>query len=165
MDKVVKILLIEEDKPHQIQIKHVLDKKGILYRMRIDVNGKDALNFLENDSHTEFHGNPDIILLDIDPRRTNGMEFLSELRKEIKWSRIKVFVLSSSDEERERMSQVGVAGYYEASQVEQPFPRYYFFPDRFDEHLRIPPTLRVPPGIVYPNDRLPLPEPACTGKL
>jgi CheY-like chemotaxis protein len=111
MDKVVKILLIEEDKPHQIQIKHVLDKKGILYRMRIDVNGKDALNFLENDSHTEFHGNPDIILLDIDPRRTNGMEFLSELRKEIKWSRIKVFVLSNSDEERERMSQVGVAGY------------------------------------------------------
>jgi CheY-like chemotaxis protein len=111
MEKVVKILLIEDDKIDQVQVKHVLDQKGILYRMRIDVNGQDALNFLENDSHTEFHGDPDIILLDIDPRRTKGMEFLSEFRKEGKWSRIKVFVLSDSDEERVRMSEIGVAGY------------------------------------------------------
>jgi DNA-binding response OmpR family regulator len=111
MQKVVKILLIEDDKIDQVQVKHVLDKKGILYRMRIDVNSKDALNFLENDNHTEFDGHPDIILLDIDLRRTNGVEFLSEFRKKGKWNGIKLFVLSNSDEERVRMYEIGVAGY------------------------------------------------------
>ena len=111
MEKVVKILLIEDDKIDQAQVKHVLDQKGILYRMRIDANSQDALNFLENDNHTEFHGDPDIILLDIGLRRANGMEFLSELKKEGKWGRIKVFVLSDTDEERGRMSEIGVAGY------------------------------------------------------
>jgi CheY-like chemotaxis protein len=111
MEKVVKILLIEDDKIDQVQVKHVLDQKGILYRMRIDVSGQGALTFLENDNHTEFPGDPDIILLDIDLRHTNGMEFLSEFRKKLKWSGIKVFVLSDSDEKRERMCEIGVAGY------------------------------------------------------
>ena len=107
----MKILLIEDDKIDQAQVKQVLDQKGILYRMRIDVNSQDALNFLENDNHTEFHGDPHIILLNIDTRRTNVVEFLSEFRREGKWNSIKVFVLSNSDEEREQMTQIGVAGY------------------------------------------------------
>jgi CheY-like chemotaxis protein len=111
MEKVVKILLIEDDKIDQIQVKRVLDQKGILYRMRIVVSGEDALHFLNNNNHTEFHGTPDIILLDIDLRRTNGVEFLSEFRKEGRWDGIKVFILSNSDEERGRMSEIGVSGY------------------------------------------------------
>ena len=111
MEKIVKILLIEDDKIDQNQVKRVLDQKGILYRMRVVVDGQDALHFLENDNHTEFHGDPDIILLDINLRQTNGMEFLSEFRKKGKWDGIKVFVLSNSDEERGRMSEIGVSGY------------------------------------------------------
>jgi len=111
MEKVVKILLIEDDKIDQIQVRRVLDQKGIVYRMSIAVNGQDALHFLENGDRTEFHGDPDIILLDIDLRRTNGVEFLSELRKKERWDGIKVFVLSNSDEERGRMSEIGVSGY------------------------------------------------------
>lgn len=111
MEKVVKILLIEDNKIEQIQVKRVLDQKGILYRMKVVVNGQDALHFLEGDNHTEFHGLPDIILLDIDLRKTNVVEFLSELRKEVKWAAIKVFVLSNSDEERQRMIETGVSGY------------------------------------------------------
>lgn len=111
MDKVVKILLIEDDKIDQTQVKRVLDQKGILYRMRIVVSGQDALHFLENDDHTEFEGDPDIILLDIDLRGTNVHEFLSQFRKKGKWDRIKVFVLSDSDEQRGRMNEIGVSGY------------------------------------------------------
>src|SRR5688572_4993634 len=111
MEKVAKILLIEDDKIDQIQVRRVLDQKGIMYRMRIAVNGQDALHFLENGDRTEFHGDPDIILLDIDLRRTNGVEFLSEFRKKGRWDGIKVFVLSDSDEERGRMSEIGVSGY------------------------------------------------------
>jgi CheY-like chemotaxis protein len=111
MEKVVKILLIEDDKIDQVQVKRVLDQKGILYRMRTVVSGQDALHFLENNNHTEFHGDPDIILLDIDLRRTNGVEFLSAFRKEGRWGSIKVFVLSDSDQERQRMNEIGVSGY------------------------------------------------------
>ena len=111
MEKVVKILLIEDDKIDQIQVKRVLDQKGILYRMRTVGNVQDALHFLKADDNRDFHGDPDIILLDIDLRRTNGVEFLSEFRKEGKWDGVKVFVLSNTDEERARMNEIGVSGY------------------------------------------------------
>src|SRR5687767_11253330 len=111
MEKIVKILLIEDDKLDQIQVKRVLDQKGFLYQLKIAVNVEDALHFLENENHIEFGGDPDIILLDIDLPRINGLEFLAELRKKKKWDAIKVFILSNSDREKEKMTEVGVSGY------------------------------------------------------
>ena len=111
MEKIVKILLIEDDKLDQIQVKRVLDQKGILYQLKIAGNAEDAFYFLENENHIEFDGDPDIILLDIDLPRTNGLEFISEFRKKRKWDGIKVFILSNSEQEKEKMTEIGVSGY------------------------------------------------------
>ena len=111
MEKNVKILLIEDDKLDQIQVRRVLDQKGVLYQLRIAPTAEDALQFLENENHIEFDGNPDIILLDIDLPRLTGLEFLTEFRATKKWEGIKVFVLSNSDQERKKMDEIGVSGY------------------------------------------------------
>jgi len=111
MEKIVKILLIEDDKLDQIQVRRVLDQKGILYQLRVAATGEDALQFLETENHIEFDGNPDIILLDIDLPRLNGFEFLTQFRSKKKWDSIKVFVLSNSDQEKEKMNEIGVSGY------------------------------------------------------
>jgi CheY-like chemotaxis protein len=110
-EKIVKILLIEDDKLDQIQVKRVLDQKGILYQLKISLNGEDALQFLENENHIEFCGDPDIILLDVDLPRINGFEFLSEFRKKKKWRLIKVFVLSNGHLDKERIHNFGISGY------------------------------------------------------
>lgn len=111
MEKIVKILLIEDDKLDQIQVRRVLDQKGILYQLRVAATGEDALQFLETENHIEFDGNPDIILLDIDLPRLNGFEFLTQFRSKKKWESIKVFVLSNSDQEQEKVNEIGVSGY------------------------------------------------------
>lgn len=111
MEKIVKILLIEDDKLDQIQVRRVLDQKGVLYQLRIAPTAEDALQFLNNENHIEFDGNPDIILLDIDLPRLTGLEFLTEFRAKKEWEGIKVFVLSNSDQERKKMDEIGVSGY------------------------------------------------------
>jgi CheY-like chemotaxis protein len=111
MEKIVKILLIEDDKLDQIQVRRVLDQKGFLVQLKVAATAEDALQFLENESHFEFEGNPDIILLDIDLPRINGIEFLAEFRTRKEWEAIKVFVLSNFDQEREKMNELGVSGY------------------------------------------------------
>jgi DNA-binding response OmpR family regulator len=111
MEKTVKILLIEDDKLDQIQVRRVLDQRGILYQLRIAGTVDDAWQFLENEKHVEFVGNPDIILLDINLPRINGLEFLSEFRIAKKWESIKVFILSNSEQEKKEVDKIGVSGY------------------------------------------------------
>jgi len=79
--------------------------------LKTATTAEEALRFLENENHIEFNSNPDIILLDIDLPRLNGFEFLTEFRAKKKWEGIKVFVLSNSDQEKEKMNEIGVSGY------------------------------------------------------
>jgi DNA-binding response OmpR family regulator len=111
MAKVLKILLIEDDKLDQAHFKRALDKKGILCKVRIAQNGEDGLSALQSADHKEFHNDPDIIILDVSTPKTNGFEFLERLRKNKKWDRIKVFVLTDSEHEKKKFSKVRVSGF------------------------------------------------------
>ena len=88
----------------------MLDQKGILYQLKIAVNVEEALHFLENENHIEFGGDPDIILLDIDLPRINGLEFLAELRRKRSGTQSKFLFCSNSEREKENMTEVGVSG-------------------------------------------------------
>jgi CheY-like chemotaxis protein len=85
----------------------------ILYKMKIAKNGEEGLALLEQEVHPLFSGKPDIILLDMNMPRMNGIEFLQILRSSDEWRKIKVFVLTTSDEsEDERvMRSLGISGY------------------------------------------------------
>jgi CheY-like chemotaxis protein len=112
MDKVVNILLVEDDNLDIIDVKRTLDKMHILNNMMVARNGEDALRLLsEKESSPETK--PDIALIDINMPKMNGLEFLSAVRKMGEWKDMKCFIITTSDEKVDRMAakELGVSGY------------------------------------------------------
>lgn len=113
MNSVVKILLVEDDMLDQIEVVRTLERKGILTRLKIVKNGEEALRILSEQENDMFPGKPDIILLDLNMPKMNGIEFLNQIKSNPEWRDIKVFVLTTSDEKEDKaaVSQFGVSGF------------------------------------------------------
>jgi len=112
MDKVVNILLVEDDNLDVIDVKRTLDKMHILNNMLVAKNGEDALQIL-NDKQRSANTNFDIVLIDINMPKMNGLEFLSAVRKKDEWRDLKCFIITTSDEKVDRMAakELGISGY------------------------------------------------------
>ncbi len=113
MNKVINILLVEDDSLDAMDLQRTLDRMGIIYRMKIAKNGEEGIQLLEQTDHAIFNGKPDILLLDLNMPRMNGVEFLQFVRGRDEWKSIKVFVLTTSDEleDKSAVRKLGVAGY------------------------------------------------------
>ena len=109
MNKLINILLVEDDQLDAIDIKRSLDKLNILYKLTHTRNGEEAIEFLELNSELL----PDLILLDINMPRINGLELLSTIRQHPVWKDIRCFIITTSDEkvDRDKASSLGVSGY------------------------------------------------------
>ena len=113
MNKVVNILLIEDDILDAMDLQRTLDRMRILYKMKIAKNGEEGLALLNQADDPLFSEKPDLILLDMNMPRMNGIEFLQVLRGREAWKNIKVFVLTTSDqsEDEKVMRSLGISGY------------------------------------------------------
>ena len=113
MNKVANILLIEDDILDAMDLQRTLDRMRILYRMKIAKNGEEGLALLDQADDPLSSEKPDLILLDMNMPRMNGIEFLQILRGREAWKNIKVFVLSTSDESEDEkiMRSLGISGY------------------------------------------------------
>ncbi|MEI6947366.1 response regulator [Paraflavisolibacter sp. H34] len=111
--KVIHILLLEDDSLDIIDIQRTLDKMNILYRLTIAKNGVEALAILERTSNTYGERLPDVVLIDVNMPKMNGLEFLSVLRNNEEWKHLKCFIITTSDEAVDRTAarQLGVSGY------------------------------------------------------
>ena len=108
---MVNILLIEDDYLDQLEVQRTLEKKSILFNLSIASNGEAGLAMLkEANSSNEL---PDIILLDLNMPKMNGMEFLAGIRKEVQFRNIKIFVLTTSDDVVDKMAvrPFGISGF------------------------------------------------------
>ena len=112
MNKVVNILLVEDDHLDIIDMKRTLDKMHILNNMMVAKNGEDALQIL-NDKARSTESSPDIALIDINMPKMNGLEFLSAVRKMEEWKDLKCFIITTSDEKVDRTAakELGISGY------------------------------------------------------
>lgn len=114
MDKVnvINILLVEDDTLDVMDARRTLDRMDILYKMQVARNGEEALALLK-EIKTNGSDRPDIILLDLNMPKMNGIEMLTQLRKIEDWKDIKVFIITTSEEkeDRERARTLGVSGY------------------------------------------------------
>lgn len=111
IEKVIHVLLIEDDPLDQIQVRRALDKKGLLYKMDLAGNGEEAIDLLRARSTAKKASLPDIILLDISMPKMNGVEFLREFRKNDAWSDVKIFVLTNRENEKSLHEESGISGY------------------------------------------------------
>jgi CheY-like chemotaxis protein len=110
MDKVINILLVEDDKLDVIDMQRTLTKMNILHKASITRNGEEAIEYLNT---VDYADRPDVVLLDINMPKMNGIEFLSNIRRRDEWKDLKVFIVTTSDEriDREATKKLGVSGY------------------------------------------------------
>jgi CheY-like chemotaxis protein len=108
------ILLVEDDELDVIGVRRSLKKLDIPYELYTAFNGSEALQLLRDDPEKPAMGAlPDIILLDLNMPRMNGLEFLKALRADERLKDIRVYVMTTSNEESDRSAtdRLGVSGY------------------------------------------------------
>lgn len=108
------ILLVEDDEVDVMNVQRAFKKNNINNPLYIATNGLEALVMLRG------NGNPPtipsaqrIILLDLNMPKMNGIEFLRELRADPVLKLIPVIVLTTSNEDRDKVEayNLNVAGY------------------------------------------------------
>mgnify|MGYP001950451871 CR=1 FL=1 len=109
MEKVVTILLVEDDEVDVMNVKRAFKKGNVSNPLFVANNGIEALEMLES----KTMGNPKIILLDLNMPKMGGIEFLEVLRKKEEFKNISVFVMTTSNEESDKIDayNLNVAGY------------------------------------------------------
>lgn len=113
MFKVINIMLIEDDNLDRIEVMRTLERKNIVHHLKIAKNGEEAMQILQEGGNDVFMGKPDIILLDLNMPKMNGFEFLRKVRENDEWKDIKIFVLTTSDdqEDKARVADMGISGF------------------------------------------------------
>jgi CheY-like chemotaxis protein len=104
------ILLIEDDELDTISVERSLKKLEIKYTLHTAYNGLEALKLLRDTDNPLV---PDVILLDINMPRMNGIEFLKILRADEHLKNLKVFIMTTSSENNDRVTaeDLGISGY------------------------------------------------------
>ena len=112
------ILLVEDDELDVMNVQRAFRKNSISNPLYVAGNGVEALEMLRGTGPgtPERPRLPDtrrIILLDLNMPRMGGIEFLRELRADPVLAPTTVIVLTTSDEERDKVEayQLNVAGY------------------------------------------------------
>lgn len=107
------ILLVEDDDVDAMNVRRAFKKINVLNPLHHVRNGREALDVLRGTHGEKLTPPPKIILLDINMPCMNGIDFLKELRADPELKSISVFVLTTSDEERDKVAayDFNVAGY------------------------------------------------------
>jgi CheY-like chemotaxis protein len=107
------ILLIEDDYVDVESVKRALKKIDASHVLHVAHNGADALEMLTQNNGSANKISPDVILLDINMPKMNGLEFLRIIRNYYSLKNIKIFVITTSEEEFDKMAAdgLGVDGY------------------------------------------------------
>ena len=113
-EKLLNILLVEDDELDVMNVQRAFRKNNVLNSLYIAGNGLEALAMLRGEeSASEMPSERRLVLLDLNMPRMNGIEFLRVLRADPDLKMIPVVVLTTSDEERDKVDayKLNVAGY------------------------------------------------------
>ncbi len=100
-EKLIDILLIEDDSGDVLMIREALAETGIAHRISHVENGEDGITYLERRTPFETARRPDLILLDLNLPRVGGHEVLAYIKSEPHLRCIPVVVLSTSSADKD----------------------------------------------------------------
>ena len=107
------VLIIEDDYVDVESVRRLIKKLGINVNLHVAHSGVDGLAMLTGNSPSGTKIHPDVILLDINMPKMSGIEFLQIVKNYYSLKNIKIFVLTTSSEEYDKMAvaSLGVNGY------------------------------------------------------
>lgn len=108
MSKPLNILLVEDDAIEVMKFNRVIKGMEKPHRVMEAGNGEEALNILK-----DREVNPDIIVLDLNMPKLNGIEFLRILKQDEQRRFIPTIILTTSSNytDVKECYNIGVAGY------------------------------------------------------
>jgi CheY-like chemotaxis protein len=110
VEKQLNILLVEDDQVDVMNVKRAFEKNRIVNPLFVAADGLEGLEMLRAG---RVPGDRRLVLLDLNMPRMNGIEFLRELRADPELHMTPVVVLTTSDDERDKINayDLNVAGY------------------------------------------------------
>lgn len=108
MKEKLKILLIEDDMIEVMKLNRTISSLHLSHAIIEANNGEEALKILEDKNKL-----PDIILLDLNMPKLNGIEFLSILKNDADLKYIPTVILTTSNNQKDLKEcfKIGVSGY------------------------------------------------------
>lgn len=108
MSKALNILLIEDDEIEVMKFNRVVGSMKINHKIIEANNGEDAIEILKIKDVV-----PDIIVLDLNMPKINGIEFLGILKADDYLKYIPTIILSTSNNQKDLLEcyRIGIAGY------------------------------------------------------
>jgi CheY-like chemotaxis protein len=113
-EAVVNILLVDDDDVDIMTLQRAFKRNNISNPLYVANNGLEALDQLRGTNGAKkINPHPRIILLDINMPKMNGLEFLKEMRSDEDLKNISVFVLTTSNDDKDKVEayNYNVAGY------------------------------------------------------
>ena len=113
-DKMIHLLLVEDDEVDVMNVRRAFKKNNITNPLYVASNGLEALEMLRGEGEgISVPPQRRLILLDLNMPKMNGIEFLRELRADTDLKVIPVIVLTTSNEDRDKVEayNMNVAGY------------------------------------------------------
>jgi CheY-like chemotaxis protein len=110
IEKALNILLVEDDEVDVMNVRRAFEKSHIMNPLFVATDGVEALQMLRRG---QVPGGRRLVLLDLNMPRMNGIEFLRELRKDPELSATSVVVLTTSNDEQDKVDayNLNIAGY------------------------------------------------------
>lgn len=109
-DKTLNLVLIEDDDIDVMNVRRALDRAHVTNPVFVAHNGIEGLELLRGNTVPKDRR---LVLLDLNMPKMNGIEFLRELRKDPALKSTPVVVLTTSDDDRDKVQayDLNVAGY------------------------------------------------------
>ena len=139
--RTVQILLVEDDEIDAEAVRRAFHRLRIANPIHEARNGLEALARLRGTDGAPPLERPYLVLLDLNMPRMNGIEFLHAIRSDPELAHSIVFVLTTSDDDRDKLRAYdkNVAGYLVKSKVGEDFTNLVSLIDHFWRYVEFPP--------------------------
>jgi CheY-like chemotaxis protein len=137
----MKVLVVEDNPDDVTIIKRAMRKSEVKCELYFARDGEEALDFLHREGEFEDVPRPDLILLDLNLPKINGLEVLAKVKEDERLRRIPVIVLTISEREEDMVKAYdsGAASYMTKPVDSKDFERLIGTVQDYWRIARIPP--------------------------
>lgn len=129
------LLVVDDDEIDREIILRALAEHGLEVPVAYAANGNEAIEIMKAETDTAF-----VVLLDLNMPVLDGFETLDVMRNDPDLMKTPVFILSTSDEERDidQSYRMGISGYLRKAEIDEGMERIISLMRAYIETVKLP---------------------------